>query len=81
MKMDKIQRDYILAAINTEQIRRNEFFNVTAEDLAAVVETVQAMHYFGWTLKKAAEITVRKFCAGEHWQQGHLVSEMKRHTA
>lgn len=79
--MDKIQRDYILQAINAEQNRRNEFFNVSAEDLAAVVETVQAMHFFGWTLKKAAEITARKFCAGESWRQSDLIRQMKRNTA
>lgn len=79
--MDKIQRDYILQAINAEQIRRNEFFNVTPEDLSAVVETVQAMHFFGWTLKKAVEITARKFCAGERWRQADLVRQMKRNTA
>ena len=79
--MDKIQRDYILGVINAEQNRRNEFFNVSLEDLSAVVETVQAMHYFGWTLKKAAEITARKFCAGERWRQADLVRQMKRNTA
>lgn len=79
--MGRIQRDYILQAINAEQIRRNEFFNVSPEDLTAVVETVQAMHYFGWTLKKAAEITVRKFCAGESWRQDHLVRQFRQNIA
>ena len=79
--MAKIQRDYILQAINAEQNRRNEFFNVSAEDLSTVVETVQAMHFFGWTLKAATEITARKFCAGESWRRADLVRQMKRHTA
>lgn len=79
--MDKVQREYILRAINAEQNRRNEFFNVSPEDLAAVVEAVQAMHYFGWTLKKAAEITARKFCAGESWRQDHLVRQFRQNIA
>ena len=79
--MDKIQRDYILQAINAEQNRSNEFFNVSPEDLAAVVETIQAMHFFGWTLKKATEVTARKFCAGESWRQSDLIRQMKLLTA
>ena len=79
--MDKVQREYILQTINAEQNRRNKFFNVSEDDLAAVVETVQAMHYFGWTLKKAAEITARKFCAGESWRQSDLIRQMKLQTA
>lgn len=79
--MDKIHREYILGVINAEQNRRNEFFNVSPEDLAAVVETVQAMHYFGWKLKKATEITARKFCAGESWRQADLVRQFRKNIA
>ncbi len=69
----------VLRAINGEQNRRNEFRNVSSEDLERLAETVRALAYFGYKMDKAAEITAQKYCAGRVWYASAMIRQWKAH--
>lgn len=53
----------ILEKINAEQNKRNQFLNVSREDLARIDRAIQNLIYFGWKREKAEEIIIDKFLA------------------
>lgn len=53
----------ILEKINREQNRRNQFLNVSREDLEEIDAAIQKLRYFGWKKEKAEEIIIDKFLA------------------
>ena len=54
----------ILEKINREQNRRNQFLNVSREDLERIDAAAQKMTYWGWEKEKAEEYVINKFLAG-----------------
>ena len=57
------QKMTVLEKINREQNRRNQFLNVSREDLQRIDTAIQEMIYFGWKKEKAEEIIIDKFLA------------------